>query len=336
MGLVKYLGSKEGQAVKIKGKVIFAAMNILSPAKLSGDLVHFEGKGMGEGPMENIRKFAELGGTPQWADMYPILSGWDLQCLYKKLMNIFVKACAVWVNLVKQQRQSTNDPTARRDFTKALVESGFSDDHINALLMELFSADVESTSATTKWTLFELLRNLEVMEKLRKELAKEIIENTIKESNLLQLPYLQTCLKETLRLQPPGPLLLPHRATKTCEVMGYTIPKDSLIRVNMWAIARDPKIWDNSLKFRPERFLSSELDYKGIDFEYIPFGLGRRFCTGQPLATRVLPLIIASLIHHFDWALPGDMDPAQINMSDKLDVTMLKEESLCVRRQFIN
>ncbi|XP_057475946.1 probable (S)-N-methylcoclaurine 3'-hydroxylase isozyme 2 [Actinidia eriantha] len=236
MGLVKYLGSKEGQAVKIKGKVIFAAMNILSPAKLSGDLVDFEGKGMGEGLMENIRKFAELGGTPQWEDMYPILRGWDLQCFYKKLMDVFLKACAVWVDLVKERRQSTNDPTAKRDFTYALVEFGFSDDHINALLMELFSADVESTSATTKWTLFELLRNLEVMENFRKELAKEIIRDTIKESNLLHLPYLQACLKETLRLHPPGPLLLPHRATKTCEVMGYTIPKDSLIMVNMWAI----------------------------------------------------------------------------------------------------
>lgn len=178
------------------------------------------------------------------------------------------------------------------------------------------------------------------MQKLRKELAKEITGDTIKESDLSRLPYLQACLKETLRLHPPGPLLLPHRATKTCEVMGYTIPKDSIVMVNMWAIARDPKIWDNPLKFMPERFLSSELDYKGTDFEYIPFGSGRRFCTGQPLATRVLPLIIASLIHHFDWALPGDMDPTQINMSDKLDVTMLKEEPLCVipklRRQFIN
>ncbi|XP_057477009.1 probable (S)-N-methylcoclaurine 3'-hydroxylase isozyme 2 [Actinidia eriantha] len=339
MGLVKYLGSKEGQAVKIKEKVIFAAMNILSHAMLSRDLVDFEGKGMGEGLMENIRKFAELGGTPQWADMYPILSGWDLQCLYKKSMDVFVKACAVWVDLVKERRQSTNDPTARRDFTKALVQSGFSDDHINALLMEIFTGGVESTSATTEWTLTELLRNSEVMQKLRKELAKEITGDTIKESDLSRLPYLQACLKETLRLHPPGPLLLPHRATKTCEVMGYTIPKDSLIMVNMWAIARDPKIWNNPLKFRPERFLSLELDYKGTDFEYIPFGSGRRFCTGQPLATRVLPLIIASLIHHFDWALPGDMDPAQINMSDKLDVTMLKEKPLCLipklRRQFI-
>lgn len=177
------------------------------------------------------------------------------------------------------------------------------------------------------------------MQKLRQELSKEITGDTIRESDLPRLPYLEACLKETLRLHPPGPLLLPHRAVETCEVMGFTIPKDSEILVNMWAIARDPKIWDDPLSFKPERFLSSRLDYMGTDFEYFPFGSGRRFCPGQPLASRVVPVIIASLIHNFDWVLPGNMDPAQIDMTDKLDITMLKQEPLCaipkLRRQIM-
>ncbi|GFZ15295.1 hypothetical protein Acr_24g0014850 [Actinidia rufa] len=142
MGLVKYLGSKEGQVVKIKEQVAFVAINILGNATVSRDLVDFEGKGIGEGLVENIRKYSELGGIPQLADMFPILSGWDLQRYYKKLMDVFEKVCGIWADLIKEQREQRN--VGRRDFAKALVESGFSDDQINAVLMEVFSAGIES------------------------------------------------------------------------------------------------------------------------------------------------------------------------------------------------
>ena len=101
--------------------------------------------------------------------------------------------------------------------------------------------------------------------------------------------------------------------------------------MNMWAIGRDPKIWkDHPLSFKPDRFLTSGVDCKGQAFEYIPFGSGRRICPGQPLASRVIPLIVASLVHTFDWSLPGNMDPEKINMNDMLDITMQKEEPLKV------
>ncbi|PSR93413.1 (S)-N-methylcoclaurine 3'-hydroxylase [Actinidia chinensis var. chinensis] len=306
--------------------------------KIMGDLVDFEGKGIGEGLVENIRKYSALGGIPQLADMFPILSGWDLQRYYKKLMDVFEKVCGIWADLIKEQREQRND--GRRDFAKALVESGFSHNQINAVLMEVFSAGIESTSATIEWALTELLRNPKAMQNLRQEFAKEINGDIIRETDLSRLPYLEACLKETLRLHPPGPLLLPHRAMETCEMMGYTIPKDSQILVNMWAIARDPKIWDDPLKFKPERFLSSGLDYMGANFAFIPFGSGRRFCMGQPLVSRVVPHILASLVYYFEWTLPGNLDPTLIDMTDKFDVTMLKEQRLCVipklRRPFIN
>ncbi|KAH7867588.1 hypothetical protein Vadar_025270 [Vaccinium darrowii] len=330
--LVRYIGLKEdGQvrAVKIKEVVTFTAINIVSCALVSRDFVDLEGRGVGEGLMENVRRFAESAAKPQLGDMFGVLSWWDLQGMYKELMGIFGRVCGIWVGMVEEKRDRQDGALGGRDFADALIQSGFSDDQINALFMELFSAGIESTSATTEWALTELMRNPESMEKLREELSKEITGDIIKESDLPNLPYLDACLKETLRLHPPGPLLLPHRAIEECQVMGYTIPKDSQILVNMWAIARDPKLWDDPLSFKPERFLSTGMDYMGTDFEYFPFGSGRRFCPGQPLASRVVPVIIASLIHNFDWVLPGNIDPAQINMTDKLDMTMLKQEPLC-------
>ncbi|KAK3040896.1 hypothetical protein RJ639_027891 [Escallonia herrerae] len=98
----------------------------------------------------------------------------------------------------------------------------------------------------------------------------------------------------------------------------------------MWAIGRDPTIWDKHTSFKPERFLNSMVDLKGHDFEFIPFGSGRRMCPGQPLASRVVPLLVASLIQRFDWYLPNDMDPSQIDMSEMYDIKMQKKEPLSV------
>lgn len=122
-----------------------------------------------------------------------------------------------------------------------MVKNGYTDTQIDALLVETFGAGTESTTATSEWMLVELLRNPQALKKLRDEISQVIggMNNVVKESDLPNLPYLEACFKETLRLHPPGPLLLPHRAVETCEVMGYRIPKDTQVMVNMWAIARD-------------------------------------------------------------------------------------------------
>ncbi|XP_059627537.1 probable (S)-N-methylcoclaurine 3'-hydroxylase isozyme 2 [Cornus florida] len=125
-----------------------------------------------------------------------------------------------------------------------------------------------------------------VMDKLRNELTEVIGKDTVRESKLSELPYLEPCVMETPWLHPTAPLLLPYCAVQTCEVMGYTIPEDSQVLVNIWVITRDPTIWDDPLSFKPERFLNSELDYNGINFEYMPLSSGRRMCPGQPWLQR--------------------------------------------------
>ncbi|XP_031286838.1 probable (S)-N-methylcoclaurine 3'-hydroxylase isozyme 2 [Pistacia vera] len=168
------------------------------------------------------------------------------------------------------------------------------------------------------------------MNKIREELAQGVSEDFVTEENLANLPYLYACVKETLRLHPPAPLLLPHRAIEDCEVMKYTIPKDSQVFVNVWAIARDPTIWEKPLSFKPERFLNSSLDYKGYDFQYLPFGSGRKICAGMPMAIRQVQLGLASLIHHFEWSLPDTMKPQKLDMNEKFGVTLLKLQPLVV------
>jgi cytochrome P450 len=174
----------------------------------------------------------------------------------------------------------------------------------------------------------ELMRNPQAMKQLREELAGQTPEDLITESSLAKFPYLHFCVKETLRLHPPAPFLIPHRATEDCQVLDYTIPKDTQVLVNVWAIARDPASWEDPLCFKPERFLNSDLDYKGNHFEFLPFGSGRRICAGLPMAVKKVQLALANLIHGFDWSLPNNMLPDELDMDEKYGITLMKEQPL--------
>ncbi|KAK9758023.1 hypothetical protein RND81_01G201400 [Saponaria officinalis] len=108
-------------------------------------------------------------------------------------------------------------------------------------------------------------------------------------------------MKETLRLHPPVPLLTPRKADTDVQLCGYRVPKNAQIFVNVWCYSRDPAIWPDPLEFEPERFLDRDIDVKGRDFELIPFGAGRRFCPGYPLAFRMNHLLLATVLQSFDW-----------------------------------
>lgn len=166
----------------------------------------------------------------------------------------------------------------------------------------------------------ELLKNPEKLAKARAEIRQVLGKNrAMEESDIPKLPYLQAVVKETFRLHPAVPLLLPRKAQQEVEIAGLKIPKNAQILVNVWAIGRDPRIWMNPESFEPERFLGSEIDVRGLSFELIPFGGGRRICPGLPLAMRMIHLMLGSLIGLFDWKVE---DGVEVNMDDKFGVTV--------------
>jgi len=197
-----------------------------------------------------------------------------------------------------------------------------------SFLQDLFVAGTDTTSSTLEWAMAELLNNTEKLKKARAEL-EEIVgkDNPIEESDITRLPYLQAVVKETLRLHPSAPFLVPRRAVSDVKLSGFTVPKNAQILVNMWAIGRDPEIWENPNSFQPERFLGSEIDVKGRDFELIPFGAGSRICPGLPLAIRMLHLMLGSLIHEFCWELEFE-GGEKMDMEDRYAFTLQKAGSL--------
>jgi cytochrome P450 len=159
-------------------------------------------------------------------------------------------------------------------------------------------------------------------------------ERRVPEDSLPELRYLQLVLKETLRLHAAVPLLLPRECQEeTRGVLGYDVPRGAMVLVNAWAIGRDAAIWGpDAEEFRPERFedggAMAGVDFRGADFEFVPFGAGRRICPGIALGLAVVELGLASLLFHFDWELPGGAAPEELDMAEGLGITARRKSDL--------
>ncbi|PWA55464.1 cytochrome P450 [Artemisia annua] len=205
--MVKYLGSKEGEDVIIKDVLFVTAMNILSNTVFSTDLVDFEGNGIGACIMDTVKQLNILAAKPKLSDIYPKLGRWDLQGWYKEVMHIIQDEFgSVWKDILEMKRNGSNISSNLKDFADSLIEKGTTNLQINLIMQELFSAGTETTSLSIEWFIAELMKNQEVMHKAKDEVMKQIEGSVVKESDLVRLPFLEACFKETLRLHPPGPL----------------------------------------------------------------------------------------------------------------------------------
>ena len=183
----------------------------------------------------------------------------------------------------------------------------------------------DTTSTMVEWVRAEILHNPSVMRKVQDELTTIIGMSIVEESHTPKLTYLDAVIKETFRLHPPLPLLIQRCTDETCMIAGYTIPKGSIVYVNVWAIHHDPQNWANPLEFKPERFLRSKWDYNGNNLMFLPFGSGRRICPGIPLGEKMLIYILASLLHSFVWSLPND---EAFELSDEFGFVTKKRKPL--------
>ncbi|KAK2976185.1 hypothetical protein RJ640_012471 [Escallonia rubra] len=327
MEMVDYLGRKEGEVVNLE-KILFATtVNSISNIMVTRDLVKLDSDGGNERLQQLIRTIIEIVSSRNLADLAPMLQGLDVWCK-RKARNILVEIKSLWNDIITERRERKDGEANTRDFLDALIQNGCSDDQICMWLMEFILAGTDNVWNTINWSLAHLLKHQEAMSKLCDELSQTTDGNVLRESHLPQMAYLDACIKETIRLRPPGPFLVPYRAVQACKVMNYTIPKDSILLVNFWAIGRDPTIWKDPLTYKPERFLETKLDFKGANFIYIPFGEGRRLCPGLNFVVTQVQLLVASLVYHFDWSLPHGMDLADLDLDEKFGLSMMKEKPL--------
>ncbi|KAK7308404.1 hypothetical protein VNO77_42008 [Canavalia gladiata] len=329
--------NSKGEAVDIGRLAFKTTINLLSNSVYSEDLIHSSDKA-GEFK-ELVASIMKEVGRPNLADCFPVLKVVDPHGIRRRTGSYFWKLLTIFKGLVDRRLKLRKDNgyCTKNDMLDAMLDNAEDNnqemhkDKIERLSLDLFVAGTDTVTSTVEWAMAELLKNPNLMSKAKAELEKTIGKgNFVEESDIARLPYLQAIVKETFRLHPAAPLLLPRKAEIDLEMNGYTVPKDAQVLINVWAIGRDPNLWDNPSLFLPERFLGSEIDFRGRSFELTPFGAGRRICPGLPLAIRLLFLILGLLINSFDWELEGGIKPAEMNMDDKFGLTLEKAHPVLV------
>jgi cytochrome P450 len=193
----------------------------------------------------------------------------------------------------------------------------------------MFAAGTDTVYTVLEWTMAELINNTKEMKRVQEEL-RSVINTTgeITEELVQKMAYLHAAIKETLRLHPPIPLLVPRESTENIDILDYQIPAGTRFIINAWAIGRDPDVWERPDEFKPERFIGSNIDYKGVHFGLIPFGVGRRTCPGIGFAETIIGFALASLLYNFDWDLPNEMKGKPLDMSETDGISVHKKLNL--------
>ncbi|KAM7507006.1 hypothetical protein LguiA_017459 [Lonicera macranthoides] len=336
-----------GESVDIGQAGFRTSLNLLSNTFFSMDLTDpFE---------DSAKEFKELVcnimvevGKPNLVDYFPFLKGIDPQGIRRRMTVHFGKVLHLFHEITKKRSElrELHETIESNDVLDVCLNmaqdnsDGIDRTHLEHMFLvciltflllakDLFGAGTDTTSSTLEWAMAELLRNPETMVKAKAELEEVIGKGKLlEEADVTRLPYLGSIIKETLRIHPPVPFLIPRKVETDVEACGYLVPKGAQVLVNAWAIGQDPTLWEDPISFKPERFLGTEIDVRGRDFELIPFGAGRRMCPGLPLAIRMVPVMLGSMINSFDWKLDGRIEPNNLDMSEKFGITLQKAQPL--------
>ncbi|TYH42238.1 hypothetical protein ES332_D11G050200v1 [Gossypium tomentosum] len=338
--LVKAVAANTGKSINM-GELIFnLTMNITYRAAFGSSNKHGQ-----EEFIKILQEFSKLFGAFNIADFIPCMTWFDPQGLTARLKNAR-GALDKFINTIIDdhiQKRKTNidngSPEGDTDMVDDLLafyreeakvnepedlqnSINLTKDNIKAIIMDVMFGGTETVASAIEWALTELMKSPEDLKRVQQELAEVVgLDRRVEESDIEKLTYLKCTLKETLRLHPPIPLLL-HETAEEAVVAGYQIPAKSRVMINAWAIGRDKGSWEDAESFKPSRFLKEGVpDFKGSNFEFIPFGSGRRSCPGMQLGLYSLDLAVAHLLHSFTWELPDGMKPSELDMSDVFGLT---------------
>jgi len=250
-----------------------------------------------------------------YGDFIPILRPF-LRRYLNRCTNLKTKRMKLFEDHFVQDRKKALEQTgeircAMDHILEAERKGEINHDNVLYIVENINVAAIETTLWSIEWGIAELINHQDVQSKLRDEMVAVLGANVaVTEPDLERLPYLQSVVKETLRLRMAIPLLVPHMNLSDAKLAGYDIPAESKILVNAWFLANDPKRWVRADEFRPERFLEEEkaVEAHGNDFRFVPFGVGRRSCPGIILALPIIGITLGRLVQNFQLLPPPGMD----------------------------
>ncbi|KAH8799804.1 cytochrome P450 [Xylogone sp. PMI_703] len=221
-------------------------------------------------------------------------------------------------SLVEERRAH---PVEKKDLLNALINNrdpktgeGLSDDAIINNMNTFLIAGHETTSGTLSFLFYNLLKNPDCYYKLQKEVDDVVGKEPLNMEHLKNLPYVNACLRETLRLNPPLPQLGLRPKGESPTVIGgeYEVAAGQSIVNIMAKIHRDPSVYgEDAEDFKPERMLEEK--FRALPPNaWKPFGNGVRGCIGRPFAWQEMLLATAILMQNFDFYLDDPSYTLQI------------------------
>ncbi|XP_078442921.1 LOW QUALITY PROTEIN: cytochrome P450 93A3-like [Wolffia australiana] len=332
-----------GQPLDLRGIISTTTLNIVTEMLWGGGVTRdsVERETLEREFNDALVKSVEPLGTPNVSDFFPALACLDLQGLAHRSRKLASWLDNILNRIIEERLRSTPDVSEEKrctDFLQVLLdltkkpdqEIPLTLDAVKGIILDMLTGGTDSTTTTEEWAMAELLHHPEILKKAVEEISNVVGKgNRVEEAHLPNLKYLDLVIKETLRLHPALPLLIPRHPTRESTVGGYRIPEGTLVFLNIWAIQRNPKLSDKASTFVPERFSREEgrMEHDGDDFCYLPFGSGRRSCAGVLLAQRITKFILASLLLSANWAVPQE-ELAEWGLQDKFQSILKKEKPL--------
>nr|AMZ03387.1 cytochrome P450 CYP71BE32 [Plectranthus barbatus] len=335
--LARRFAATEGSPINFSEDFNSATYALISRASLG------DGAKEQEALLPMLKELAELSAGFDVADVFPSIRLFHVVSrLKRRVMALHKEVDRILEDVIHQHRVAksgkSDDQSKHEDLLDVLLKFQGDDldfslttDNIKSVLVDMLAGGSETSSTTVEWAMAEMLRNPRILKKAQEE-VRQVFDGIgyVDETHIPELKYLKLIVKETLRMHPSLPLLLPRKCGETCEVDGYEIPAEAKVIVNGWAINRDPRYWKNANTFEPERFLENQVDFRGSNFEYIPFGAGRRICPGMSFGLANVELPLALFLYHFDWKLAGGMKPEDMDMEYGVGVSARRRTDLSV------
>ncbi|XP_078503734.1 cytochrome P450 2K4-like isoform X2 [Lissotriton helveticus] len=204
--------------------------------------------------------------------------------------------------LVKQEEEKSDPDTY------------FHNNNLLAVVRNLFSAGMETTSTTLRWGFLLMMKYPDVQKKVQEEIERVLGSTQAKYEHRKTMPYTNAVIHEIQRFANILPMSLPHETASDVIFKGYFIPKGTLVTPLLSSVLQDEDHFEKPKQFYPEHFLDSEGRFLKKD-AFIPFSAGRRVCAGETLARMELFIFFTSLLQKFTFCLPPgvtdvDLTPA--------------------------
>jgi cytochrome P450 len=304
-------GWKDGEQRDFRDEMVALTLRVVAKTLFDTDLAH-DSETVHDAMQDIMEALIDHAQTP-----IPAPRWWPSE-RNRRMVRALDAMDGVIERLVAARRKQQKD---RGDLMSHIVfatdeKGSMSDQQMRDELMTLIFAGHETTAHTLTWAWYLLASNRDKLAKAQEEIDQTMGNRPIGIDDLRELPYLEMCLKESLR-RLPAVWIYAREAQMDLRLGDYFFPRGAILAVSPLATGRNAKYFDNPLEYRPERW-TREFERQLPKGAYVPFAAGPRVCLGKQFAMMEMRIILGTLIQNVDVNLLDGFEPdiiPQISMN---------------------